>query len=133
MINDYLEVDGLVFITVPAFNFLWSNEDKDAGHYRRYTTKSISDCLEKAGFIIEYKSYLFSPLPLPIFLSRSLPSKFGLNKNSDDLNKHKNEHTVNKSITQSIMDWFLDKEITKIKKGKTTSFGSSCFIIAKKI
>lgn len=132
MIYEYTQEEGLVFITVPAYNFLWSNEDKDAGHYRRYTTKTISDCLKKAGFKIEYQSYLFSPLPLPIFLSRSLPSKLGFNKKSNDLKKHTNEHAANKGFTQSIMNWFLDKEINKIKEDKKTLFGSSVFIIAKK-
>lgn len=132
MIYEYSQDQGLVFITVPAYNFLWSNEDKDAGHYRRYTIKTISDCLQNAGFKIEYKTYLFSPLPLPIFLSRSLPSKLGFNKKSDDVNKHKNEHTASQGFTQSIMNWFLDKEVSKIKKEKKTIFGSSVFIVAKK-
>lgn len=132
MIYEYTQEEGLVFITVPAYNFLWSNEDKDAGHYRRYTTKTISNCVKKAGFKIEYQSYIFSPLPLPIFLSRSLPSKLGFNKESNDVNKHKNEHTANKGFTQSIINWFLDKEINKIKEGKKTIFGSSVFIVAKK-
>ena len=132
MIYEYTEKDGLVYITVPAYNFLWSNEDKDAGHYRRYTTESISNCLKKAGFKIQYSSYIFSTLPLPIFLSRSLPSKLGFNKKSDDFSKHKNEHNIKKGKIQLIMDWFLDKEILNIKNGKKTSQGSSCFVIAKK-
>ena len=133
MIYEYTEKEGLVYITVPAYNFLWSNEDKDAGHYRRYTTESISDCLKKAGFKIDYASYIFSTLPLPIFLSRSLPSKLGFNKKSDDFSKHKNEHNIKKGKIQLIMDWFLDKEILNIKNGKKTSQGSSCFVIAKTI
>jgi hypothetical protein len=132
MIHEYTQPNGLVFITVPAYNFLWSNEDVDAGHYRRYTIKTISECLIKAGFKIEYQSYLFSPLPLPIFMSRSLPSKLGFNKKSDDLSKHKNEHTANKGTLQSVMNWFLNKEINKIKNMQKTSLGSSVFVIAKK-
>lgn len=132
MIYNYTQNNGLVYITVPAYNFLWSNEDKDAGHYRRYTTKSISETLIKAGFKIEYATYLFSTLPLPIFLSRSLPSKLGFNKQSDDFNKHKNEHNIKKGMIQSLMDYFLEKEILNIKKGNITKMGSSCFIIAKK-
>lgn len=132
MIYSYTEEDGLVFITVPAHNCLWSNEDKDAGHYRRYTIKTISNCLKKAGFIIKYETYIFSPLPFPIFLSRSLPSKFGLNKKSSSLIKHKNEHSIEKGITKSVMNWFLQKEIINITNKKKTAVGSSCFIIAKK-
>lgn len=31
--------NGILFITVPAFKKLWSEEDKQAGHFRRYRTK----------------------------------------------------------------------------------------------
>jgi hypothetical protein len=61
-------------------NNFWFNEDVDAGHYRRYTTKTINQKLIKNGFEIVYSSYIFSILPLTIFLIRSLPSKLGLNK-----------------------------------------------------
>jgi hypothetical protein len=132
MIYEYSQKQGLVYISVPAYSFLWSNEDKDAGHYRRYTIETISDCLQKAGFAIQYKTYLFSPLPVPIFLSRSLPSKLGFNKKSNDVNKHKNEHTTSKGFTKTIMNWFLNKELNKIKRKKKTSFGGSVFIIAEK-
>jgi len=52
---------------------LWSNEDVHAGHYRRYT-KSMSNILKEAGFRIEFSSYIFSILPFPIFLLRSILS-----------------------------------------------------------
>ena len=35
-------------------------------------------------------------------------------------------------MIQSVMDYFLEKEISKIKEGKKTAIGSSCFIVAKK-
>ena len=74
MIHNYLIPNGLVFITVPAYNTLWSNEDIEAGHFRRYTTKTINDKLINNGFEIIYSSYIFSILTLPILLFRSIPS-----------------------------------------------------------
>lgn len=131
-IYEYTENNGLVFITVPAYNFLWLNEDIDAGQYKRYTIKTISDCLIKAGFRIEYKSNLFSILPTPIFLFKSLPSLLGLNKKSDDFNKQKKENNSKNGIIQKLINYFLNKKISKIKSDKSTAFGSSCFILAKK-
>ena len=58
---------GRVFLTVPAYNILHSNEDDEAGHFRRYTKKSLSRCMKAAGLEVEYTSYFFSILPLPIF------------------------------------------------------------------
>ncbi len=132
MIHSYLSMNGLIFITVPAYQGLWSNEDVDAGHYRRYKVKDMEKILKCLGFEIEYSSYLFSLLPFAIFLSRTLPSKLGFNKNSSDFSKHKNEHTVKSGMLDKILNYFWNKEIDKVKKGNKISFGSSCFIIAKK-
>lgn len=92
----------------------------------------MQEVLKKAGFEITYSSYLFSLLPLPIFLSRSLPSRLGMHKNSNDLDKYKNEHTVKSGFMDKVLNKIWDKEIQNIKLGKKTAFGSSCFIVAKK-
>ncbi len=131
-INSYLAANGLVFITVPAFNFLWSNEDVDAGHYKRYTLNSMASVLKDAGFKIEYSSYIFSILPLPVFLMRSLPSRFGLHKNSGEVDKYVKEHKTKKGITDKIMGAVWSREIRRIKSGKKIPVGGSCFIVARK-
>ncbi len=131
-IYSYVKKEGLVFITVPAYNTLWSNEDVDAGHFRRYTLSSIEDKLIKIGFTIEYSSYLFSVLPLPIFLFRTIPSKLGRNKNSGALVKHKKEHGTDNSIFVKILNRFFKVELGAIKNGIRIPTGSSCFVVARK-
>lgn len=132
-INTYLENEGLVYITVPAYNVLWSNEDKDAGHFRRYSLSQIKHLLTKTGFEVVYSTYIFSVLPLPILLLRSLPSRLGLNKNSGELKKHKNEHSPKKGIVNSIMQKVWNWELARVKAGKKISIGGSCFIVGKKV
>lgn len=131
-INSYLASNGLVFITVPAFNFLWSNEDADAGHYKRYTLKSMSSVLKNAGFKIEYSTYIFSILPVPVFLMRSLPSRLGLHKNSGEVDKHLKEHKTKKGLTDKLMNAVWEREIERIKRGKKIHVGGSCLIVARK-
>lgn len=131
-IHSYLEKDGLVFITVPAFNALWSNEDKDAGHYRRYSVRQMEEKLKSVGFAIEYSTYIFSILPLPVFLFRSLPSRLGFNKNSGSVDKHKNEHKKRNGLTEKILNKVWSFELNRIKKGKKIGIGGSCFVIARK-
>jgi SAM-dependent methyltransferase len=75
-INFYMRPGGFLFITVPAYNILWSKEDVDAGHFRRYTLYELKKTLNKAGFKIEYATYIFSFLILPIFLFRTIPDFF---------------------------------------------------------
>jgi len=73
-----LAPDGLVFITVPTFTLAWSYEDVHAGHFRRYTPSELHVLLQKAGFPVEFSSYSFCPMTVPIFLLRSISSFLGL-------------------------------------------------------
>ena len=132
-INKYLKDDGCIYITVPAFNFLWSNEDDDAGHFKRYSTNELNELLKKCGFCIIQSTYIFSILPIPVFLFRSLPSKLGFNKKSNDLEKHKNEHQQKKGILNNIMQNIWNWELSRINSNKKISLGGSCFVIGKKI
>jgi SAM-dependent methyltransferase len=127
---DFLRKDGMIYMTVPAYNFLWSNEDDYAGHFRRHTISSATNVLKKVGFEIVYSSYLFSILPLPILLFRSLPSKLGFNKKENDLEKYKKEHSKGTAtnILQKVWDW----ELSKIKKQQSIGFGSSVLIVGRK-
>lgn len=77
LIEKSLRDDGAVVIAVPAYSFLWSKADDDAGHFRRYTEGELKDALALAGLRIAYSTYFFAPLVLPIFFLRSLRSKFG--------------------------------------------------------
>lgn len=131
-INSILSDNGFVYITVPAYKILWSNEDDHAGHFRRYTIKQISSTLKDSGFEIEYASYIFSILPIPIFLFRTIPSLFTFNRKSTNLKKHKQEHSQKKGILSSILDKIWIKELSYIKQKKKIPFGSSCFVIARK-
>jgi SAM-dependent methyltransferase len=72
-----LKPGGRLYVTVPAFDLLWSSEDELVGHHRRYSIGSLTETLATSGFAIEYATYFFSPLALPLFLLRTLPSRLG--------------------------------------------------------
>ncbi|KKP37278.1 MAG: Methyltransferase type 12 [Candidatus Peregrinibacteria bacterium GW2011_GWA2_33_10] len=126
-LHAYLKQNGKLYLTVPAYQILWSREDDFAGHFRRYTIKTISQKLKKAGFKMEFSTYIFSILPLPIFLFRSLPSKLKLYK-GHQINEHKEEHSKQNKILTKIWNW----EVKRLSKGKKIPFGGSCLIVAKK-
>ena len=48
---------GILFITVPAYSWLWSGHDDDNLHLRRYTRKDLRARLFEAGFRIERTTY----------------------------------------------------------------------------
>ena len=130
-IHNKLENNGLLFITVPAYQFLWSDIDRYSQHYRRYPLKSIKKTLNFSNFKIIYSTYFFNFLPLPIFLFRTLPSFFAKNFSSRKVKTFKtsDEH---KSKNSKIINFLLNWELKRIKRKKTIHFGGSCLIVAQK-
>jgi hypothetical protein len=56
--NQFCEDDSFVFAVVPAFPSLMSKFDSKIGHYRRYTTKSLSEKATQAGLVNVQVQYL---------------------------------------------------------------------------
>lgn len=132
-LHSYLEPNGKLYITVPAYNFLWANEDDYTGHYRRYTISKLKKQLKNIGFEINYSSYLFSALVLPLFLLRSLPSRLGFHKNVDDMDKIRAEHGNSGGFFTEVVKKTFNWEYKKMLNGTRLLFGTSCVIIASKI
>ena len=66
--DDVLFVKGYVdkvrkgtyfIITVPAFQFLFSEHDRFLGHFRRYNIKTVEACLSKVGLTVLKSNYFF--------------------------------------------------------------------------
>lgn len=130
-IKDLLILNGRLYITVPAYWFLWSLDDDATGHFRRYTIRQLSKKLKSIGFEIEYSTYFFSILPLPIFFFRTLPNKLGLKKSKSPMDQHLNLHREKKGIINIFLNILLNIELKLIKKQKRLWFGGSCLIVAK--
>jgi 2-polyprenyl-3-methyl-5-hydroxy-6-metoxy-1,4-benzoquinol methylase len=60
--TDRMPQDGMVLVTVPAFQFLWSGHDVFLEHKRRYTRASLHRSLEAAGLEVIRDRYFFSAL-----------------------------------------------------------------------
>jgi SAM-dependent methyltransferase len=124
--------EGKIYITVPAYRFLWSPEDADAGHFRRYTIHSLRKTFQKNGFQIEYATYFFSFLIAPIFLFRTLP---GLIFKPKTNNTGKEDHIQKgrKSLMQRIIHYFSLFEYKRVRNKHKCFAGSSIMMVAKKI
>jgi SAM-dependent methyltransferase len=61
-----LRPGGVLLITVPAFQFLWSQHDVVNEHRRRYTRRALARRLRRAGFALDEISYFNTVLFLPI-------------------------------------------------------------------
>jgi SAM-dependent methyltransferase len=123
---------GRIYITVPAYDFLWSIEDDFAQHHRRYTTKTLGAKLKKASFAVEFATYVFAFLPIPIFLARTIPSKLRIKKAvrfEDEVNEHENRQ----GLADRLLGLTLDIEIKALKNKRTIPFGGSCLVVARAI
>jgi SAM-dependent methyltransferase len=56
--------DGVLLVAVPAFGFLWGDQDEISHHRRRYTGGTLRTVLERGGFDVEHVSY-FNTLLFP--------------------------------------------------------------------
>jgi len=127
-----LRDDGYIFISVPAFMALWSDEDVKAGHFRRYRTQDLENVLTRLGFTIEYSTYIFSVLPVAVFLFRVIPTKMGLIRKPGSLNEHKKDHRARKGIVNFLLERLWRYEVKSIKRGRRIPIGGSCFVVARK-
>lgn len=71
-ISRILKKNGLLLLSVPAFNILWSFHDEQAGHKRRYTKKMLLKLSEEADFEVLFLTYFNATLFLPILIIRKI-------------------------------------------------------------
>lgn len=127
-----LSPGGILYGTVPAFQILWSHDDIRAGHFRRYSLKKIKKVLIECGFKTLFETYIFSLLPLPIFLFRTLPYCFGIDKRWGQVETVKRDHAKTEVLLGKILLRCLHPELEKIRKSKSLCFGGSCLVVAMK-
>ena len=77
-IHRALAREGMVVLTVPAFEFLWGTQDVVGMHKRRYSKKEFLRKLEHEGFTILKSSYFNFILFTPILFARRMIRLLGL-------------------------------------------------------
>lgn len=129
-VHNLLRIGGRLFLTVPAYRFLHSADDVAAGHFRRYTLRSLRRAVQRNGFRPEFGTYLFAPLPPGVFALRTLPSLLGLRK--PDVNELEGSEHVREGMSAQIVNKLLDAEAHRIEAGRPVPFGSSCLLVCSK-
>lgn len=119
---------GRLYLTVPAYPWLWSADDVRAGHHRRYTLRRLRSVVEGAGFTTEYATYLFRFLPLPVLLLRSLPSRIGRRSVETSGTGH---HRVPPGALGRLLRWTLAREQSAVARRRTMRFGGSILLVGR--
>tara|TARA_S200000501_G_C20767616_1_gene719045 strand:+ start:233 stop:931 length:699 start_codon:yes stop_codon:yes gene_type:complete len=118
-----LKKNGIVFLTVPAYNFLWTSKDEDLKHFRRYNKDTLLQVTPKNFSILKisyFNTLLFPILSLILLFLRFFRIRF-----------------INQAETQplSIINFFLYKIFSFEKyfiKSINFPFGLSLMAILRK-
>lgn len=122
-----LKPGGYLLVTVPAYQFLWSEHDEINHHKRRYRFKHLKKVVKTAGYEIVYGSYfntfLFPLVIIVRFVGRLLP-KQNKNQLSSDL------VLPSKPVNQ-FFKWLFASERHLINR-LSLPFGVSVLLLAQK-
>tara|TARA_B100001250_G_scaffold169750_1_gene146177 strand:+ start:6683 stop:7396 length:714 start_codon:yes stop_codon:yes gene_type:complete len=117
-IYSILENNGVLIISVPAHESLFSEHDILLKHYKRYSKKTLKDELKDIFFLKEFFWYNFLLFPI-----RYIQIKFSKNTNSD---------TSVGSLLNFVLKLIIKIELIFIKFGIKTPAGISLFCVATK-
>jgi len=128
-----LEPGGMLYLTVPAYQWLWSQHDVVAGHFRRYTLGDLREKLDLAGFSWCFGSYFFRVLPLSVFLLRSLPFRLGLRSAVVGADKAERAHGTREGLMVQVIRGLLASEKSFIARRRPMKVGGSCLVASRKV
>lgn len=117
------EPETVYFISVPAFNRLFSPHDVYLKHFRRYNRKQLISLVEKSGLTIIKSFYCFHILFFPVALMRILKKVFQKNLPiQSEMNLSPNPFLNHVFKWIHFPEWFINN----------TFFGLTCACIAVK-
>lgn len=131
-LRDSLTPGARFYCTVPALSVLWSAEDDYAGHHRRYSRASLASVLTRAGFEVEFLSFFFSWLIVPVFALRALPTRLGLKnrRRVGTLEAIRAEHRLPPAVAGlagRVEEW----ELQRLRARRPVACGTSLLCVAR--
>jgi SAM-dependent methyltransferase len=126
---------GILAITTPAFQWLWSHNDVLNGHKHRYTPQELRERVERTGFRIRrltFGFFLVFPMSAPLILLRN---RLGQKK---QLSSHHFEEDAYQVEMEPVSPWLntLLRGVGRIEAAKVAHFnlpiGTSLLCVAEK-
>ena len=126
-----LQPKGMLYLTLPAKQWLWSACDVYTGHFRRHYMKTIEALLGE-HFDIIYFTYFFGCLAVPLFLLKAIPYRLGLIREKPNFFSNETEHGTSGGLTASLIELMLKNETKMIREGRRKTIGTSCLVVASR-
>jgi SAM-dependent methyltransferase len=127
-LNSLLIDDGMLILTVPAHQSLWSYFDEVSHHCRRYELDELENKLILTGFKVEYLTYYMSSIFPIIWIGRRL--KGAIDRRSADDQASDELRIV--PVINGLLTSLLAQEAHLINHRKRLPFGTSILAIAFK-
>ena len=123
-----LKPGGVLIVTVPAYQWLYSYWDKMMGHERRYSCGSLKKLMANNGFNILYLSYFSCLVLFPAILVRFFKSLFKVKEEPISDFQTLPLKLISEPILRSYV--FLEQILLKFVK---LPFGLSLILVARKL
>lgn len=122
-----LKPGGILLISVPAHQWLFSNFDYSIGHFRRYSKLVLSQSLDESGFINIKTEFMFSAFMLPALILRKFPTLLGRNHDcKESFRSSKNQIKMVNALTPILIP------LLKLERLIRFPFGLSLFSVSKR-
>lgn len=115
-----LKPGGVLLVTVPAFAWLWSYRDADAGHLRRYSRATLCAALAQSGFEVAHLQYYQGLLFPAVMASRFLGRRTSRLRDTED----RPAPWLNR-VLRAV-------NLLEVQSGLRLPFGSSLLTLARK-
>jgi SAM-dependent methyltransferase len=135
-IRTHLSTRGRIYLTVPAYQALWSRADVVAGHYRRYSRRVLRELLERVGCEVEFSTGFFQFLPPAILAMRVIPYRLGVKTRPEVQGvdaKMVRQHKIKSELIGRTLSWIQQREIVGIRERRENKFGASWLVVARKV
>jgi SAM-dependent methyltransferase len=135
-IHTHLASHGRTYLTVPAYQALWSEADVVAGHYRRYSRRALRELIERAGLKVEFATGFFQFLPPAILAMRVIPDRLGWKarpESQDGDTKMASQHKIKSGLAERILNRIQQRELAGIRERHQNKFGASWLVVAQKV
>jgi SAM-dependent methyltransferase len=122
-----LRPGGRLVLSVPAYEWAWSDHDTANGHLRRYTRARIVDAVTAAGFQVDRATYAFSSV-FPLFAVERLARKVRHRRATEGAVDIVTVPSVPRPLHHALLG--LARVDQRILRSRDLPFGSSVFLAA---
>ncbi len=116
---------GRMLLSVPAYQWAWSDHDVRAGHHRRYTRPQLARLVEASGLHVVRATYAFGGV-FPIFLAERARRRVAPNAESDTRLPRVS------TLADRVLMGLCAADVRVLRR-RDLPFGSSVFLAAVKL